>query len=771
MKDPAEPRPRISAATLLFRLVVVLGFLVLTAQLWRLQVVEFQQLRDTVVEQYTVFETIPPLRGVVYDRNGPRKESLLASNSPVFVVNLIPGFLPKGGEQQVYERLSGLIGVSPQVMREKVQARREEGHHYTPLPIKSNVDRVVALKIEESHLTLPGVTVSVGSSRRYQEGELLAHLLGYTSVISPTLLSPEEYQKKIKEERYTPNDRIGAGGLEEEYEAFLRGRPGRRAIQVDATGRPQRVIGEQPAQPGSSLVLTIDLELQRFVTQALREGLKESISGVAVVMNPRTGEVLALASLPTYDNNVFADDSRDDELAALLKDTSQPFFHRAASGLYPPGSTFKLISAMGALQEGLATRDTVIESRGVMYVPHDQNPNYRQPFPEWTASGLGKLNFVSAIANSSNIYFFYLGGGFEPEGFVGLGAERIARYARMFGYGAPTGIDLPDEASGTIPNDAWKQARLNERWVKGDTYNMAIGQGFVQATPLQVANVTNAIANGGVLLKPRLLKRVVDGDGRVVREVPPQIVRQAEISPQHLRVVIEGMESGFTSGRLLFDYRIPGLRVAGKTGTGEFAGDVNARGELPTHGWLTAFAPVEDPQISVTIFVERGSGSKDAGPIAAKILRHYFQIPQDLKPEPLPTPTPVLPPSAPTARPAQPAPALAPGARAQTGPAAATPEPTPEVEPTPQPTPEPTTVAPAAEPTRQRRANRTPAPAPTATPASAPPPPVAPTSQPAGQPTPAPAQPPAPPAPASDGGGSNGAANKPSAPAPTPSQR
>jgi penicillin-binding protein 2 len=277
------------------------------------------------------------------------------------------------------------------------------------------------------------------------------------------------------------------------------------------------------------------------------------------------------------------------------------------------------------MKDGVAQRNTVIESKGAIFVPSEYDPNYRQVFPDWSV--LGRLNMVSALANSSNVYFYYLGGGFEPEHFTGLGNERLAAYARQFGYGAPTGIDLPNEATGVIPDEAWKLQRRGERWVKGDTYNMSIGQGYVLATPLQVANFTNALANGGRLVRPRLVKEIGDTDRQQVRTVPPQVIRDVEIPPQVRATILEGMEAGFY-GVLLKDLRVPDLRIAGKTGTGEYAGPRDSNGALPTHGWFTGFAPIEDPEISITVFVEKGTGSKNAAPIAMRILRQYFKLSQ-----------------------------------------------------------------------------------------------------------------------------------------------
>ena len=356
----------------------------------------------------------------------------------------------------------------------------------------------------------------------------------------------------------------------------------------------------------------------------MSEGLFNGAVGVAVVSDAKTGELLALVSLPGYDNNVFGDDSREDELSALLKDPEQPFFHRAVAGNYPPGSTFKLVTGLGGLQEGVSSRNTIIESKGILWVPHDYYPGHRQPFPDHSV--LGKLNYPQAIANSSNIYFFYLGGGFEPEGFVGLGNERLARYARMIGFGTPTGIDLPGETAGTVPDEAWKQQKVGERWVKGDTYNMSIGQGYVESSPLQVHGMASMIANNGKLLRPRVVRQIVDSDGKVEKTAQPEVIRTVDVDQRHIQNTIEGMELSFTGG-LLRDYRIPGLRVAGKTGTAEYGQATNPQGELPTHGWFTGFAPIEDPKVVVTVFVERGSSSRDAAPIAAADHSSHLRVP------------------------------------------------------------------------------------------------------------------------------------------------
>jgi penicillin-binding protein 2 len=304
---------------------------------------------------------------------------------------------------------------------------------------------------------------------------------------------------------------------------------------------------------------------------------------------------------------------------------------------------FKLVTGSAALQEGVATRDTIIDAKGVMYVDSDQYPGVRQAFNDNAVYGME--NFFQGVANSSNIYFFYLGGGYQ-EGdkvqFQGLGVDRLARYARAFGYGSREGLDIRGEQDGTIPDPTWKQFHKGQPWFKGDTYNMSIGQGDVLATPLQVANTTNAIANGGTLYQPHLAKEELDGDGDVVREFTPES-RAVPVDPANLALMRQAMEWGFEGPRLKW-FKIPGLRLAGKTGTAEYEGPVDAKNNLPTHGWFTGFAPADDPEVTVTVFVEHGGGTNDASPIAARIFRRYFHLP-DVPPDapktpPVPQPAP-----------------------------------------------------------------------------------------------------------------------------------
>ncbi|MBI4493396.1 MAG: penicillin-binding protein 2 [Chloroflexi bacterium] len=606
--------------SLIFRVVVLLGFAIIIAQLWRLQIVEGAQFRERADNNRIRPTSIPAARGIVYDRQG----RLVAANAPIFVVSAVPADLPRKREQEVIGLLAELLREPAEPLLGTYLKRREKGDALTSIPLQYNAPREAIMRIEEHHLDLPGVVVSVEPSRTYVQGPLLAHLVGYTGVLSPDVVGEAEFQRRIAM-GYAHTDRVGVAGLEQSYEDFLRGEPGRRMVEVDVTGRVVNELHQEPPTAGHNLILTIDLELQRSVEAILRRGLTRSPVGAAVVMRPETGEVLALASLPSFDNNIFtAAGGREGELERLLTDQEQPLFNRALAGLYPPGSTFKLVTGAGALQEGLVQRDTIIDSKGAIYVPHDQDPNYRERFPDWAP--LGKMNLIQGIANSSNVYFFYLGGGYEPEQFTGLGNERLAQYARLLGYGTPTGLDVPGEAAGVVPDEAWKLREKGQRWFKGDTYNMSIGQGFVQATLLQVANMTNVVANGGLLLKPRLVRAITDSRGEMVRRTEPELRWRVPVEPRHLALLAEGMEAGFHTGQLLTEFYTPRLRIAGKTGTAEYFGDRDEKGNLPTHGWFTGFAPADAPEISVTVFVQQGSGSHDATPIAMRILRNYFGL-------------------------------------------------------------------------------------------------------------------------------------------------
>jgi len=612
---------------------VFLCFAILLGQLWRLQVVQGERYRLKADQNRLRLLSIPAPRGVIYDRYG----RILARNMPSFSVTIVPADLPTDERERevTLRRLSALLGVPLDRIKEMVKEGMASPFH--PVLVQRGVSREKAFFVAENHAKLPGVHLKVDPIRQYLTGELTAHIIGYVGPI------PAEKEAEYREQGYDlSEDKAGLTGVEFTFEDQLRGRKGSKVVEVNAAGREIRTVGEPfPPQPGHSLILTLDLDLQRAAEEALREGMEKAgvTSGVVVAMNPQTGEILAMVSLPSYDNNLFARGISPEEYARLSSDPRRPLVNHAISGQYPPGSTFKIVPAVAALEEGLIDRRTSLECTGVISLPNKyfpDDPELAQPFYCWIhklGRGHGYLNVVEGIAQSCDIFFYKLCGGYED--FPGLGLERLSKYARLFGLGEKTGIDLPGESRGLVPTAKWKRLNYGESWVTGDTYNIAIGQGFLLATPLQMLNATAAVANGGTLYRPQIVYEVRDAEGNVVRPFQPQVLRRIPVSPENLALVREGMRAAVTRGTA-WRANLMGVSVAGKTGTAEYPGPRDEKGHLPTHAWFTAFAPYEDPEIALVVFVEGGGeGSTVAVPIAAQILRHYFGLP-----EPLPTPTP-----------------------------------------------------------------------------------------------------------------------------------
>jgi penicillin-binding protein 2 len=660
-----------------FRFAVILGFVVLLLRLWQLQVMSSQEFQHEADRNRFRLVPIDAPRGIIYDRFG----RMLARNVASFSVSVVPAGLPEEATERnaVLERLSKLLGmpveslvrqgevVTPSSELASVPVRGPKGPSieqllqertlspYAPVNIANNVDRQAAFIIEEEHLKLPGVIVEAKPLRQYIDGPLTAHVLGYVGRIPS-----ERLQDYVGDEKkgYAPDDLVGLTGVELMMESALRGTKGQKHIEVDAFEREVAVIAARPPVQGHNVILTMDLELQRVTEEALREGMRQAGSsvGVAAAMDPRTGEILAMVSLPAYDNNLFSGGISYEDYAELSSDKNHPLVNHAISGQYPPGSSFKIIPASAALQEQVIDRSTTLRCEGILLLPNKYYPDdltQAQKFRCWVPTGHGSLNVVGALLNSCDIFFYELAGGYRD--FEGLGIERLGKYMHMFGFGEPTGMDLSGEAAGLVPSDRWKRQNYGESWVTGDTYNAGIGQGFVLATPLQMLNATAAVANGGTLYRPQLVYRVTDAQGQVVQSLAPEVIRKLDISAENLAIVRQGMLEAVVHGTA-WRAQMSGLAVAGKTGTAEFpAVDEQGRlirnkeGLLPTHAWFVAFAPYEDPEIALVVFLEAGGeGARNAVPVAARILRYYFGLPE---PTPAPTqsapgPTPTITPGA-----------------------------------------------------------------------------------------------------------------------------
>ncbi len=637
------------ARSLVFRLLVLVAFGVLAARLWSLQIVEgYQYVQRADRNRFRLVPIAAP-RGVMYDRTG----KLLVRNKPSFTVNVVPADLPADAEDQVFTHLGKVLGMRvtnatartsseevtdipvsgnrPPGIRDLVDAGRASP--FTAVPIESGVPRDVAFILEQDHLNLPGVQVQIEPIREYLSGALMGHILGYEGRI---LAEQKDYYLNQANSDYQIYDRVGQTGLEFSYEKEMRGQKGLKHVEVDALGREVRMVGEPiPPVPGHNLILSIDLKLQEAVETALKRGIEgvKSDSGVAIAINPQTGEILAMVSLPGYDDNLLATDIDVADYERLMTDPGLPLFNRAISSGFPVGSTFKIVPASAALQEGVVNRSTTIVDPGVIWLPGGAGTGY--PFVCWLRSGHGAVNVVEALAQSCDVFFYEVSGGYKD--FQGLGVKRLAHYARAFGFGEPTGIALPGEGKGLVPDDKWLRQTYGEVWTTGHTFNMGIGQGFFLATPLQLLNATAAVANGGTLYRPQLVRQVVDADGKVVKDFAPEVIRQVPVDPANLALVREGMRGAVTHGTARFAHLPTEVAIAGKTGTAEYFVDKNKDGQpdrdkngnLPTHAWFTAFAPYEHPEIALVVFVSGGGeGSAVAAPIAAEILRAYFGLPQ-----------------------------------------------------------------------------------------------------------------------------------------------
>jgi penicillin-binding protein 2 len=625
--------------------VILCIFAVFSQRLWHLQFVEGEHYRALADWQSTRPENIPAPRGIIYDRNN----TPLVRNVPSFKVTITPAYLPEDEDdaEAILIRLAVLLdmpyntsggrggGNEPQRgLSEIVEEAWKVPYH--PLVVKTGVERNTALLIAQERMTLPGVSVEVDAIRDYPQGPLVSQIVGYLMPI------PEEMEEEYRERAYDPStDRIGTVGVEATYEDALRGQKGSQIIETDVLGRVIRVLGEQIAPvAGNNVYLTLDLDLQRAAEEALRSGLERvnSPRGVTIVMNPQTGEILAMVSLPTYDNNLFAHGISTRDWQRLSEDVHRPMLNHAISDRLQPGSVFKVVIATGALQEGILDgRRTRLSCPGTIVVPnkyYEHDPGRATSFHCWNRAGHGSLDIVGGIANSCNIFFYKVGGGFEEDNFEGLGMDDengIPHYARLLGFGARTGVELTGEISGTVPTRTWKRLTYGESWATGDTYNLSIGEGYIVVTPLQMLNAINVIANGGTLYRPHIVHHVADADGNVTQPFEPEIIRTLPISPENWSLIQQGMEGAVAYGTAVRT-QIEGVRIAGKTGTAQYCDDIAlATGACgvgyaqPEHAWFTAFAPVENPEVSVIVFLYNGGeGSIYAAPVAHEILEYYF---------------------------------------------------------------------------------------------------------------------------------------------------
>lgn len=712
MTSPVAPRTMFEPwRAIMIYVVLAAAFLLMAGRLFSLQVLEYQTWFDQSEDNRTREIRVPPSRGIIYDRNG----YILASNVASYNVVITPAGLPdsEGDIQSIYRQLSTLTGVpvnSGTLEEAKLVSAcvpgpgiaqlvelQDTNAPYSAVKIQCNVSEEVARVVREKAVDWPGVSVEIEPIRSYPTGSLTANIIGF---LGPIPASQEQIYRALG---FQPNrDKVGYAGVEVYFDDLLIGSPGRRVVEVDVAGKELRNL-EPPKAPvsGYNLVLTIDTRLQKAIDAALvgeintwnqfyygGTGQQRISSGAMIAINPKTGEILAMATYPTFENNRFARIIPAYYYNQVAEDPRKPLLNYSISTEYPPGSAFKLSTALGALNEGVVTLNQVIEAPGELVLTESFSPNdpgFERAFVDWNRAGFGTISFLRCIAYSSNVCFYKLGGGYKNEIREGLGILRLKEYARALGYDQRSGIELPGEAEGLIPDPQWKRIFQGENWSTGDTYIASVGQGYVLSTPLQVLLSAATIANDGRHMQATIIKEITDNNGKVIPvwrdadgnfyfepgpdrwQISPNqghvkwdmttdpIIKEyfcensyctetgnmKTVQPFVVERIQEGMRLAVTdeSGTLnkifvqplqLFTEPFP-IATAGKTGTAEYCDDIARAanrcrfGEWPTHSWTVAYAPYDDPEIAVVAFAYNGGeGASVAGPMVRLALEAYF---------------------------------------------------------------------------------------------------------------------------------------------------
>ena len=587
---------RLKIGSILFFFVFFL-FLARSLYLQVYQGTHFHLLADE--NRYHTTRIVSP-RGQILDRNG----TVLAENIPAFVLTMTIANLPKDetSRAEVFKNIVKIVGIQQTDLDLLLTAYAKRPSEH--IPVVQNITYESAMRLAIEIKKYPGFDLITSTQRQYPSAVLsLSHILGYTGKITP-----KEFDS-LEDKGYRPIDTIGKTGVEKSAESLLRGTPGTEVGEVDASGNELSLVSKTDPIPGAQVILGIDLQFQKYIESDMETILKKvgAKKAALVAIDPNTGIIRALVSLPAYDNNLFASGISTEQYNQLLNDPDQPLYSRAISGQYPSGSIFKPFVAYAALYEHVVDEHTSFLSTGGLHVGD-------WFFPDWKAGGHGITDVRKAIADSINTFFYIVGGGYQQT--IGLGVDRIVAYAKMFGFGTKTGIDLPNEASGFLPSKEWKLQVKGERWYVGDTYHLAIGQGDLLVTPLQMAVTTSIFANGGYIIKPRVIQ-AVEGTGAVDLSSDDK-VQIKNFNADDVRIVREGMRQSVLSGssKHLLDLSVS---AAGKTGTAQFG----ANGQ--THSWFTGFAPYENPSLVLTVLVEGGGESTSAAvPIANDVLKWWF---------------------------------------------------------------------------------------------------------------------------------------------------
>lgn len=580
------------------------AFLIIFVYLWYLQVLrgsDFRQLSEN--NRIRIREMVAD-RGMLLDRN----RHILAHNRPSFDVFLIPEDIRANPE--ILEQIGEMLHLPREELSEKVKGLKRRPA-FRPIKLKSDIDWNKLALLESNRIHLPGVLVDVTPRRAYHYGSLASHLLGYIGEVD------ENELRQARDKVYRMGSMIGKYGVEYEWETYLRGVDGGRQIEVDAMGREIKPLRSVEPFPGNNVLLTIDFNLQNVAEEAYQDK-----NGALVAMDPKTGRILAMVSKPSFDPSIFARGVSPEEWKSLIDHPFHPLQNKVIQGQYPPGSVFKIVTAIAGLETGAITPQTQITCNGAFSYGN-------RDFRCWKEKGHGTLNLHRALVESCDVYFYQVG--------LKVGVDAIAHYAHQLGLGRKTGIRLPHEKAGIVPSTSWKKKRFGVNWYSGETLSVAVGQGYLNTTPLQLATLISAIANGGKLYLPQVVEKVETIYGETLKEYPPQEMGRADISEKTLQLIQEALmgavnEPGCTGGAAALKQ----VKVAGKTGTAQVVrmaadfkkGDMNRMPlKFRDHAWFAAYAPFEDPQIAVAVLVEHGGyGGAAAAPIAKKVIARYFNL-------------------------------------------------------------------------------------------------------------------------------------------------
>ena len=589
-----------------FAILVIFVFICLSMRIWYLQILKWQYLTGLSENNRVRMVSLPAYRGTIKDRNG----ETLVSIRPSFNLYITPEDAGDSGSSL------DLLAKKIKFKRGKLKKSIGREKSFKDILIKADISREEVAFIEENNMRLPGIKIKAEPLRNYVYKDLMSHTLGYLGEISKSKL------KNTNNLFYSQGDFVGKNGLENIFESTLRGKKGHKEVEVDVSGRELKTIRRLPSESGNNLILTLDVKVQAELEKAMTSTPEKIVNGSAVVIKVQTGEILAIASKPTFDPNEFAEGITSGSWRKLINDEMHPLQNRSIHSQYPPGSTYKIAVAYAALEEGVIDPETTIYCPGHFKLGRGR---YRC----WKKSGHGAVNLHDALVQSCDVYFYTLG--------HRMGIDTLARYAKKFGFGTPAGIGLSREKSGLVPSTQWKLKNRKKAWLLGETISASIGQGYNLVTPLQQANMMAAVANGGMLLKPYIVKRIEEPGGTTIKEFFPEIRGQIAGSSENLEVIRKALRDVVNGERGTGKRsRLKNIIVSGKTGTVQVVRmksneELEKEDEVPykyrDHAWFVAFAPYEKPEIAVAVLVEHGGhGGTTAAPIAKKVFKKYFQL-------------------------------------------------------------------------------------------------------------------------------------------------